>query len=65
MMKMFIPTFLLASLIGRSMRFFIVASLLYFFGAKVKGFIDRWFGPLTVVLLVLILLGFYAIKYLL
>ena len=65
MMKMFIPTFLLASLIGRSMRFFIVASLLYFLGAKVKGFIDRWFGPLTVVLLVLILLGFYAIKYLL
>lgn len=65
MMKMFIPTFLLASLIGRSMRFFIVAALLYFFGAKVKGFIDRWFGPLTVLLLVLILLGFYAVKYLL
>jgi len=62
--KLSVPAFVLASLIGRSLRFFLVASLLYVFGPKIKTFIDRWFGLLTFTFLVLILIGFYAVKYL-
>lgn len=65
MMKMNVPLFLLASAIGRSARFFLVAALLYIFGPTVKTWIDRWFGLLTFAFLVLLVAGFYAIKFLL
>lgn len=64
MMKMNIPVFLVASLIGRSARFFLVAALLYIFGPTVKVWIDRWFGLLTFVFLALIAAGVYAMKFL-
>ena len=64
MMRMNVPVFFIASLIGRSARFFLVATLLYFFGPSVKGWIDRWFGLLTFAFLVLLIGGVYAIKYL-
>ena len=35
--------FLVASLISRSLRFFLVAWLLHRYGAGMKGFIDRYF----------------------
>ncbi|MEN8722932.1 MAG: YqaA family protein [Alphaproteobacteria bacterium] len=41
--------FILFSLIGRGGRFFLEASLLYFFGAPIKAFIERYFGLLTLV----------------
>lgn len=64
-MNMNIPIFLVACFIGRSLRFFIVATLFYFFGPTVKGFIERYFGLLTVLFLILIVAGFYSIKFLL
>ncbi len=63
-MNLSLPILLLASLIGRSARFFLVATIMYFFGAKAKEFIDRWFGLLTILLLLLLVAGFVAIKYL-
>lgn len=54
-----------ASIIGRSARFFLVASLFYFFGPKIKGFIEKYFNWLTVIFLMLLIGGFIAIKYLL
>ena len=54
----------LASLIGRSLRFFLVAGLFYFFGPPIKKFIDRYFEFLTIVFCVLLVGGFIAIKYL-
>ena len=54
-----------ASAIGRSARFFLVALLFYFFGPKIKEFIDKYFNLLTIVFLVLLIGGFFVIKYLL
>ncbi|MBI2442184.1 MAG: DedA family protein [Lentisphaerae bacterium] len=54
----------LASLIGRSLRFFLVAALFYFCGPPIKQFIDRYFEILTIVFGVLLVGGFIAIKYL-
>ena len=52
-----------ASAIGRSARFFIVASLFYFFGPKIKEFIDKYFNLLTIIFIILLIGGFLIIKY--
>jgi membrane protein YqaA with SNARE-associated domain len=56
--------FMLASFVSRSARFFLVATLIYFFGEPIKGFIDKYFNLLSVLFFVLIVLGFVVIKYL-
>lgn len=56
--------FLAASIIGRSLRFFVVAGLIWKFGPPIKSFIDKYFNILTVVFMLLLLGGFVAIKYL-
>jgi len=53
-----------ASIIGRSARFFIVASLIYFFGPKIKEFIDKYFNILTIIFIILLIGGFLIVKYL-
>lgn len=55
-------TFVLASAASRSARFFLVAWLLYIFGAPIKGFIDRYFEILTIVFFILLIGGFWAVK---
>ena len=55
---------IIASIIGRSARFFLVATLFYFFGPKIKAFIDKYFNWLTIIFIVLLIGGFAAIKYL-
>ena len=54
-----------ASAIGRSARFFLVATLFYFFGPKIKEFIDKYFNLLTIIFIILLIGGFFAIKYIL
>jgi membrane protein YqaA with SNARE-associated domain len=58
-------TLVSASLIGRSIRFFAVAALIYFYGAKIKYFIDKYFNALTIIFFLLLLGGFLIIKFLL
>tara|TARA_Y100000294_G_scaffold134783_1_gene127449 strand:- start:890 stop:1519 length:630 start_codon:yes stop_codon:yes gene_type:complete len=53
-----------ASIIGRSARFFIVATLIYFFGPKIKESIDKYFNLLTIVFFTFLIGGFFIIKYL-
>lgn len=55
-------TLVLASLLGRSARFFAVSTLFYFFGPWAKAFIDRYFNLLTVVFALLLIGGFLALK---
>lgn len=55
--------FVLASLVSRSARFFIVAGLIYKFGAPVKAFIEKYFNLLSIVFIVLLFAGFVLIKY--
>ncbi|MFN3409019.1 MAG: YqaA family protein [Limisphaerales bacterium] len=56
--------FLLASALGRSARFFLVAGLIYVFGARVKALIEKYFDWCAWALLILGIAGFVAIKYL-
>lgn len=58
-------TFIFMSILARSARFFLVAGLIYKFGAPVQYFINRYFNILTIVFLVLLIGGFILIKVLL
>ncbi|MFW2437222.1 MAG: YqaA family protein [Parvibaculales bacterium] len=51
----FMP-FLITSLIGRAIRFYAVAGLVYYFGAQIRTFIDRYFNLLSLALVGLIVL---------
>ena len=56
---------IIASTIGRSARFFIEAGLIYFFGERIRSFIDKYFNILVTLFFILIVGGFVLIKYLL
>ena len=56
-------SFFVASVIGRSTRFFIVAGLIWKFGAPIRDFIDKYFNILCFVFMVLLVGGFFAIKF--
>ncbi|PID71991.1 MAG: cytochrome B [Desulfobulbus propionicus] len=58
-------TFVFMSILARSARFFLVAGLIYKFGAPVQHFINRYFNILTIVFLVVLLGGFVLIQFLL
>lgn len=55
-------TFTLAAIVGRGARFFLVAALLWKFGPFIKDMIDRWFGPLSLLALALLIGGFAVLK---
>ena len=57
------PLFVVASIIGRGGRFFLVAGLLRLFGEPMKDFIDRYFNWLTVALAVLFVAGFAVLSF--
>jgi len=57
-------TFTVVSIVSRCGRFLLVAALLYWFGPPIRAFIERWLGPLTLLFVVLLVLGFVVIKYL-
>ena len=59
------PVFVGASIVGRGGRFFIVATLMHFFGAWGAKFVEKNFGWLTFPFFALVIGGFVAIKYLL
>lgn len=58
-----LTTLVIASIIGRGGRFFLVAGLFYFFGAPIKRFIDKYFELLTIVFLILLVGGFIVIRW--
>ena len=60
-----VPMFIIASVISRGARFFLVAFLIWKFGPQIKSFIDKYFNLLAVVFTVLLIGGFVAIKFLL
>ena len=59
------PVFVLASVLSRGLRFFIVAGLIYRFGPSISSFIDRYFHLLTWIFSLLLILGFALIKFVL
>jgi len=56
--------FMVASLLARGLRFFLVAALLYWFGRPVRDFIEQRLGLVTTIFTVLLVGGFIVIKYL-
>lgn len=56
-------TFVVVSIIGRGIRFFLVAWLLQRFGAPIRVFIERNLGLLFTLFMVLLVGGFVAIRY--
>jgi membrane protein YqaA with SNARE-associated domain len=59
-----LATLVMASAIGRSGRFFLVATCVFLFGPTVRSLLERWLEVATLVLFVLVVLGFVTIKYL-
>ena len=56
------PVFVLASVLSRGLRFFLVAGLIYRYGESISSFIDRYFTILTWVFGLLLVLGFVLIE---
>lgn len=60
--KINVGTMLLASLLGRGGRFFLVAGLIGRFGDPMKKFIDKYFEALTLLFMVLLIGSFALLK---
>ncbi len=58
-----ILTFIIASILSRGLRFFVVAGLLWQFGPPIRSFIEKNLGWLTVLFFILLFGGFLAIRY--
>ena len=58
------PIFVLASAIGRSLRFFLVAALLFRFGPPMRTFIEKYFNLLSLLFMVLLVGGCLLLRYL-
>lgn len=56
------PVFVVASVVGRSARFFLVAGLIYKFGEPVREFIERYFNLLAIIFAALLVGGFILVK---
>jgi membrane protein YqaA with SNARE-associated domain len=55
--------FIIASIISRGARFFLVAYLIWKFGPSIKNFIDKYFNWVAIGFTVLLIGGFVLIKY--
>jgi len=58
-----IGVFLIASVLSRGLRFFVIAGLIYRFGPPIARFIDRYFDALALAFGVLLVAGFVLIKF--
>ena len=56
-------TLIVASVVGRSARFFMVAGAIYVFGAQVKAWVEKYFDWLTWAFLILLGGGFLVVRY--
>lgn len=59
-----LSTFIVTSIIARALRFFIVATLLWKFGEPIRDFIEKRLGLVFIVFCVVLIGGFYAVRYL-
>nr|WP_069189522.1 YqaA family protein [Candidatus Terasakiella magnetica] len=60
--QMDVTSFALTSLVGRGLRFFLVAALLWKFGEPIREFIEKHLGKLTLIFVLLLAGGFALIK---
>ena len=62
--QMSLVPFIVASIIARAMRFFLVAGLLFYFGDPIREFIEKRLTLLTTLFVIALVGGFVAIRYL-
>jgi membrane protein YqaA with SNARE-associated domain len=60
-----LPVFILSSVLARGFRFFIVAALLWYFGASIRAFIEKRLGLLLILFTALLVGGFVILKFVL
>ncbi|NVK20173.1 MAG: DedA family protein [Methylocystaceae bacterium] len=60
--QMDVTSFAITSLIGRGLRFFLIAALLWKFGAPIKTFIEQHLGKLTLIFVLVLVGGFTLLK---
>ncbi|MFD1159342.1 YqaA family protein [Roseovarius aestuarii] len=58
-----LATFIITSILARGLRFFLVAGLLLKFGSPIREFIEKRLGLMTILFVVLLFGGFYAVRY--
>ena len=56
-------TFVIVSIIGRGLRFFLVSGLLYKFGEPIRLFIEKRLGLMFIIAMTLLIGGFVAVKF--
>lgn len=62
-MHMNLTVFVVSSIAARAMRFYLVAGLLWKFGAPIQAFIEKYLGWVTLAFLVILIGGFVAVAY--
>jgi len=56
------PAFVTISALSRGARFFLVAGLIRLFGEPIRAFIEKYFNLLTILFVILLVLGFFAVS---
>jgi len=57
-------TFIITSIVARALRFFVVAGLLWGFGQPIRHFIERRLGIVFTLFVLLLVGGFYIVRFL-
>ena len=59
-----LTVFIVASIVARGLRFFILAALIWKFGAPIRSFIEKYLGLLFTLFVAMLIGGFYLLRYL-
>jgi len=59
-----LPIFIVASILGRGLRFYIISTLIWFFGEPIKEMMDRHFNAFIIILTIIFALSYLLIGYL-
>ncbi len=59
-----LPVFILTSIVARGLRFFVVAWLLWKFGAPIRDFIEKRLGLMFTLFIILLFGSFYLVRFL-
>lgn len=61
---MAIIPFLITSFLARGLRYFLICAILYFFGEKLRYFVEKYMGLIFTLFVILLIGGFVVIKFL-
>jgi len=62
--SMSLPLFITTAIVARTIRFFLVAGLLYVFGPPIRDFIEKYLGWVALAAILILVAGFWSVRYL-